>query len=81
VRCGAGRICDSRIEYRREGELLAQAAFRSRLWSVAEIRRRCGAAGLRVTSLWGGYDRRPWDRRTSARLIVEARRRGKRQTS
>jgi SAM-dependent methyltransferase len=81
VRCGPGRICDSRIEYRRDGELLAQAAFRSRIWSVAEIWRRCGAAGLRVVSLWGGYDRRPWDRRTSSRLIVEARRREKRRAS
>ena len=74
VRCGPGRICDSRIEYRRDGELLAQAVFRSRLWSIDEIRNRCDAAGLEIVSLWGGYDRRPWERLTSSRLIVEARR-------
>jgi SAM-dependent methyltransferase len=73
VHCGSGRTCRSRIEYRREGELLAQASFRSRLWSVAEVRRRCAAAGLEIVSLWGGYDRRPWDRESSSRLIVEAR--------
>jgi SAM-dependent methyltransferase len=73
VRCGPGRICDSRIEYSREGELLARASFRSRLWSVEEVGRRCRAAGLDLVSLWGGYDRRPWDRQSSSRLIVEAR--------
>jgi SAM-dependent methyltransferase len=75
VHCGPGRICDSRIEYSREGERLARASFRSRLWSVQEVRRRCRAAGLELVSLWGGYDRRPWDRKSSSRLIVEARRR------
>jgi SAM-dependent methyltransferase len=73
VHCGPGRICDSRIEYSREGERLARASFRSRLWSVQEVRRRCRAAGLELVSLWGGYDRRPWDRQSSSRLIVEAR--------
>jgi len=76
VRCGAGRICDSRIAYHRAGELLAAAFFRSRLWSLAEVGRRCRAAGLEVASLWGGYDRRPFWRQSSSRLIVEARRRG-----
>jgi SAM-dependent methyltransferase len=75
VRCGPGRICESRIEYCRDGELLARATFRSRLWSVDEIRSRCDAAGLEIVSLWGDYDRRPWERQTSSRLIVEARRR------
>jgi len=73
VRCGAGRICDSRIEYRRAGEPPVAASFRSRPWSLAEIGRRCHAAGLDVVSLWGGYDRRPFRRLTSSRLIVEAR--------
>jgi SAM-dependent methyltransferase len=75
VRCGPGRICHSSIEYRRTGELLAVASFRSRLWSLAELGRRCPAAGLEIVSLWGGYDRRPFQRDTSSRLIVEARRR------
>jgi len=73
VRCDSGRICDSRIEYRRAGALLAAARFRSRLWSLAEVGRRCHAAGLEVVSLWGGYDRRPFRRQGSSRLIVEAR--------
>jgi SAM-dependent methyltransferase len=73
VRCDAGRICQSRIEYRREGEPPVAASFRSRLWSLAEVGRRCHAAGLEVVSLWGDYDRRPFQRLSSSRLIVEAR--------
>ncbi len=73
VRCGAGRICQSRIEYHRAGAPLTAARFRSRLWSLAEVGRRCRAAGLEVVALWGGYDRRPFRRLTSPRLIVEAR--------
>jgi SAM-dependent methyltransferase len=75
IRCGLGRICHSRIEYSRAGEQLASACFRSRLWSLAEVRNRCRAAGLEAVSLWGGYDRRPFQRDSSARLIVETRRR------
>jgi len=73
VRCGAGRICQSLIEYRRDGAPAVAAGFRSRLWSLAEVGRRCRAAGLDVVSLWGGYDRRPFQRLTSSRLIVETR--------
>jgi SAM-dependent methyltransferase len=73
VRCDAGRICQSRIEYRRADEPPVAASFRSRLWSLAEVGRRCHAAGLEVVALWGGYDRRPFQRLSSSRLIVEAR--------
>jgi SAM-dependent methyltransferase len=69
----AGRLCTTRIEYRRGGSLLAAASFRSRLWSLAEMARRCRSAGLRVTEVWGDFDRRPWSRRHSSRLIFEAR--------
>jgi SAM-dependent methyltransferase len=79
VRCDTGRICHSRIEYRRAGAPPVAATFRSRLWSLAEIGRRCHAAGLEVVSLWGGYDRRPFQRLSSSRLIVEARPRLDRQ--
>lgn len=79
VQCGTGRICRSRIEYRRAGEPPVAASFRSRLWSLAEVGRRCRAAGLEVVSLWGGYDRRPFQRLSSSRLIVEARPRLDRQ--
>ena len=45
-----------------------------RLWSLAELEKRAEAAGLASTRMWGGdYDRRPWDRGTSPRLIVEMR--------
>ncbi|HXO21581.1 MAG TPA: class I SAM-dependent methyltransferase [Thermoanaerobaculia bacterium] len=67
------RLCDVRFEYRRRGAAVATAGFAARLWSVAELEQRCQAAGLAITALWGDYDRRPWDRRTSTRLIAEAR--------
>jgi SAM-dependent methyltransferase len=74
-RCEAGsRLCTSRFEYRVDGRLEAKASFPSRLWSLAEIRERCRAASLEITRLWGDYDRRPWDRATSSRLIAEMRR-------
>lgn len=73
-RCDAGsRLCTTRFEYRVDGRLEAKASFPSRLWSLAEIRARCRAAGLEITRLWGDYDRRPWDRATSSRLIAEMR--------
>jgi SAM-dependent methyltransferase len=73
VHCVAGRLCATRIEYRRDGRQLAEASFRSRLWSLAELTRRCRTAGLQVTALWGDFDRRPWSRHHSTHLIVEAR--------
>lgn len=76
-RCDPGtRLSFTRFEYRLDGELAATAAFRGRLWSMAELRHRTRAAGLRVTHLWGDYDRSPWTRETSPRLIAELRRRG-----
>lgn len=75
-RCDPGtRLSFTRFEYRLDGELAATAVFRGRLWSMAELRHRARAAGLRVTHLWGDYDRRPWSRETSPRLIAELRRR------
>lgn len=76
-RCDAGsRLCTTRFEYRVDGRLEAKASFPSRLWSLAEIEARCRAAGLEITRLWGDYDRRPWNRATSSRLIAEMRREG-----
>lgn len=73
-RCDPGtRLCVTRYEYRVDGEPAATAAFRGRLWSLAELRHRARAAGLRVTHLWGDYDRTPWVRETSPRLIAELR--------
>jgi SAM-dependent methyltransferase len=77
-RCEAGsRLCTTRFEYRVDGRLEAKASFPARLWSLDEIEERCCAAGLAVSRLWGDYDRRPWDRDTSPRLIAEIRRTGR----
>jgi SAM-dependent methyltransferase len=73
-RCGAGtRLCTTRFEYRLDGRLAAKASFPSRLWSLDELRDRCRTAGLEITQMWGGFDHRPWDRKTSPRLIAEMR--------
>ncbi|MFL6290151.1 MAG: class I SAM-dependent DNA methyltransferase [Thermoanaerobaculia bacterium] len=65
------RLCTARFEYRQEGRLAAEASFPGRLWSVEELRERAGAAGLRLSRLWGDYDLRAWDRASSPRLIAE----------
>lgn len=70
------RLCEARFEYRLEGCEIEHASFPARLWSGEELERRARAAGLAVTHLWGDYDRRPWDRATSPRLIAEMRRPG-----
>jgi SAM-dependent methyltransferase len=65
------RLCTTRFEYRVDGRLEAKASFPARLWSRDEIEERCRAAGLTITRTWGDYDRRPWERERSPRLIVE----------
>ncbi len=76
-RCARGsRLCRVRFDYRYAGKAVASASFRARLWSIAELYRRCREAGLEPVRLWGDYDRRPWRRATSPRLIAEARRAG-----
>ena len=73
-RCDAdSRRCITRFEYRVDGRLEAKASFPSRLWSYDEIEERARAAGLEITDAWGDFDRKPWDRSTSQRLIVEMR--------
>lgn len=72
--CDPGtRLCTARFEYRRDGRLEGQASFPGRLWSVEELEARAVNAGLRVSHLWGDYDRRPWERSTSPRLLAELR--------
>ncbi len=68
------RLCTARFEYRQGGRLVEEASFPARLWSLAELETRARAAGLRISSLWGDYDFRIWDRVTSPRLIAELRR-------
>jgi SAM-dependent methyltransferase len=70
------RLCTTRFEYRVHGRLEAKASFPARLWSLDELAERCRTAGLEITRMWGDYDRRPWDRGTSPRLIAEMRRAG-----
>jgi SAM-dependent methyltransferase len=67
------RLCSACFEYRLESRTLERASFAARLWSMDEIESRARAAGLQVTQVWGAYDRRPWDRATSPRLLVEMR--------
>ena len=68
------RLCTARYEYFVQGKKVEQASFPARLWSREELEHRARAAGLAVSHLWGDYDRRPWDRTTSPRLIAELRR-------
>lgn len=68
------RLCTARFEYRQAGQLVEQASFPGRLWSVDELENRARSAGLRISCLWGDYDLRPWDRGSSPRLIAEMRR-------
>ncbi len=70
----AARLCTARYEYFVQGKKVEQASFPARLWSREELEHRARAAGLRIAHLWGDYDRRPWDRATSPRLIAELRR-------
>jgi SAM-dependent methyltransferase len=65
------RRCEARFEYEVGGKPAASASFPGRLWSREELRRRARAAGLRITTLWGDYDRSPWSRQSSPRLIAE----------
>jgi SAM-dependent methyltransferase len=76
-RCDAySRQCNARFEYRIGDRPEAEASFPARLWSLGELGRRAQAHRLEITALWGDYDRRPWARLTSSRLIAELRPRG-----
>jgi SAM-dependent methyltransferase len=69
------RVCSARFEYRTADRPAAAASFPARLWSLSELTARARAAGLVVAELWGDYERRPWARLTSSRMIAELRRR------
>lgn len=70
----AARLCTASYEYFVHGRRVQEASFPARLWSREELEHRARAAGLQIAHLWGDYDRRPWDRATSPRLIAELRR-------
>lgn len=63
--------CTARFECRRGGEVAARSVFVGRYWTLEELERRLGAAGLRVDDLWGDYDRGPWSP-DSEHLVVMA---------
>lgn len=65
-----------RVTYRylSGGRLLREARTELRPWSPAEVRRRYRKAGLRVLSLLGDYDGRPWSAESATALLVEAER-------
>ena len=67
------RCCEVRFEYLVDGREVQRATFAGRLWSRAELGHRFARAGLKLVTLWGDYDRTPWDRETSPRLIAAAR--------
>lgn len=73
-RCEPDGACHARYEYLRGGELIDQAEFDSRYWSIDEVHDRFARAGLAITALWGDYDRTPWRSDASSHLVVEARR-------
>lgn len=68
------RRCTVRYEYLEADGSSSRASFRARLWSLPELRGRLDEAGLRVRSLWGGFDRAPFEREVASHLIVEAER-------
>ncbi len=70
------RVCSASFEYHLRDRTVERVSFPARLWSTEELEERATAAGLRVTHLWGDFDRRPWNRQSSRRLIAEMRRRG-----
>jgi SAM-dependent methyltransferase len=70
----AARLCTASFEYFKSGQRVQQASFPARLWSREELEHRARAGSLQITHLWGDYDRRPWNRTTSPRLIAEMRR-------
>ena len=69
---GADRCCLAHYEYRRAGCRPVTADFEAHDWSASELFGRLRRAGLRVTELWGSYQRTPWSPGDSPQLIVEA---------
>ena len=67
------RLCTASFKYLRRGRTVERASFPARLWSREELEHRARTAGLQVAHLWGDYDRRPWVRGTSGRMIAELR--------
>ncbi|HZF08210.1 MAG TPA: class I SAM-dependent methyltransferase [Thermoanaerobaculia bacterium] len=70
------RQCQARFGYWIGDRAEAEASFPARLWSLGELGRRAQTHGMEISHLWGDYDRRPWARLTSSRLIAELRPRG-----
>jgi ubiquinone/menaquinone biosynthesis C-methylase UbiE len=69
---GRPHRCHAQYEYRREDSPPVIAGFEARDWSVSELFDRFARAGLRITQVWGSYQREAWDADRSTQLIVEA---------
>lgn len=54
------------------GRTIDRASFHARLWSVEELEDRLGRAGLRIDTLEGGFDGRPFEPEEARHLIVHA---------
>jgi SAM-dependent methyltransferase len=67
------RVCSAYFEYHRGERTVERVSFPARLWSTDEVEQRATTSGLRIANLWGDYDRRPWDREKSPRLIADLR--------
>jgi SAM-dependent methyltransferase len=62
------------VDYRSDGDVRTEtAAFLARAWNPATIHALFADAGLEITETWGGYDRRPFRRDSSRRLLITAR--------
>ena len=66
------RRCQARYEYHQPGRAPVIAAFEARAWSPDELARSLDVAGLKLTAVWGSYDRVPWRADTATALIVTA---------
>jgi SAM-dependent methyltransferase len=69
---GAHHCCRAHYEYHRDGRRPVTADFEAHDWSASDLFWRLKRAGLRVTEVWGGYQRTPWSPHGSSQLIVEA---------
>ncbi len=61
------------IELRRGSEV-RRIREEVRLWGASELVAALASAGLRLVSMWGDYEARPFEPETSPRLVVHARR-------
>lgn len=64
--------CSTEFEYQEGARKPTSARFEARYWTSAELHGRLAVAGLRITALWGDFQRSPWNEKQSAHMVVEA---------